>query len=141
MPENQLWLNSDEAANFLEWAHFDEDNEYELRVHLRAMQHSNNMITFDIKAGPENADSQMDGNARELLKVTYLKPLRDAEKELTPGYRSRLAQTGSLHNRRALSDFRAATTLHLDDWYCLKYRQYGQYPHHPAQRPPVRPMH
>jgi len=85
-------LETNEAANFLEWAHFNEHNKYELRVHLKATLHTNNRITFDIKAGPENADMQMDGNARELLKVTYLKPLRDAEQELTPGYRSRLAQ-------------------------------------------------
>lgn len=85
-------LETEEAANFLEWAHFNEDNEYVLRVHLKATQQTNNRITFDIKAGPENADAQMDGNARELLKVTYLKPLRDAQQELTPGYRSRLAQ-------------------------------------------------
>jgi len=85
-------LKPEEAANFLEWAHFNKKDEYELRVHLKATLQSNNRISFDSKAGPENADTQMDGNARELLKVTYLKPLRDAEHELTPGYRSRLAQ-------------------------------------------------
>jgi putative ATP-dependent endonuclease of the OLD family len=85
-------MKPEEAANFLEWSYFNEQNDYELRVHLRATRHSNNRITYDIKAGPENADTQMDGNARELLKVTYLKPLRDAEQELTPSYRSRLAQ-------------------------------------------------
>ena len=85
-------LDINEAANFLEWAHFNEHNKYELRVHLKATRHPNNTITFDVKAGPENADMPMDGNAREFLKVTYLKPLRDAKQELTPGYRSRLAQ-------------------------------------------------
>lgn len=39
----------------------------------------------------------MDGEARELLRTTYLKPLRDAENELTPGRRSRLAQILAAH--------------------------------------------
>ena len=85
-------LEPKEAGNFLEWAYFNENKEYELRICLKANLQINNRITYDIKAGPEGTENQMDGNARELLKVTYLKPLRDAENELTPGYRSRLAQ-------------------------------------------------
>jgi len=81
-----------EAGNFLEWAYFNDEKKYELRVILTANLHANNRIPYDIKAGPQNAETQMDGNAKDLLKVTYLKPLRDAENELTPGYRSRLAQ-------------------------------------------------
>lgn len=34
----------------------------------------------------------MDGAARDMLRLTYLKPFRDAESELSPGYKSRLAQ-------------------------------------------------
>lgn len=40
----------------------------------------------------------MDSDAKALLQVTYLKPLRDAEAEMTPGYRSRLAQILQSHN-------------------------------------------
>jgi putative ATP-dependent endonuclease of OLD family len=86
-----------EAANFLEWGYFNTKNDFELRLLLKVNIQSSNRIIWDLKAGPENAETQMDGNARELLQVTYLKPLRDAETELTPGYRSRLAQILQSH--------------------------------------------
>jgi putative ATP-dependent endonuclease of OLD family len=84
-------LSDEEAGQFLEWGNFDENNEYELKLQMVA-ENQNNRITYEIKAGPDDNGSQLDGKARELLKVTYLKPLRDAESELTPGYRSRIAQ-------------------------------------------------
>lgn len=90
-------FKDEEAANFLEWGYFNKDRKFELRVLLKATLKNNNRIIFDLKSGPENAEIQMDGNARELLKVTYLKPLRDAEAELTPGYKSRLAQILQSH--------------------------------------------
>ena len=40
----------------------------------------------------------MDGEARSRLRVTYLKPLRDAESELTAGRRSRFAQILRAHS-------------------------------------------
>jgi len=40
----------------------------------------------------------MDGDARALLRVTYLKPLRDADAELIPGRRSRFAQILKAHS-------------------------------------------
>ena len=39
----------------------------------------------------------MDSEARNLLKVVYLKPLRDAHTDMTHGYKSRLAQILSSH--------------------------------------------
>lgn len=84
-----------QAGQFLEWIHTiegEEDDEiYELRVWLTATKQGNKVIT-NIRAGIDDDGSFMDGEARDLLRVTYLKPLRDAETELSPGYRSRLAQ-------------------------------------------------
>lgn len=85
-------FTDDEAANFIEWMSFDEEGNYQLTVRLTAKRTITNRIIPDVKAGIEGADVALDGNARDLLRVTYLKPLRDAENELTPGYRSRLAQ-------------------------------------------------
>ncbi|MEI6897634.1 MAG: AAA family ATPase [Psychromonas sp.] len=90
-------FDDSEAANFLEWGYFDSNKQFELRLVLKVNIQNNNRIIWDLKAGPENAESQMDGNARELLQVTYLKPLRDAETELTPGFHSRLAQILQSH--------------------------------------------
>jgi putative ATP-dependent endonuclease of the OLD family len=86
-----------EGAHFLEWLTFGDENKYELRVRLDSKWTENRIVT-DIRAGIDGADLQLDGDARELLRTTYLKPLRDAENELTPGYRSRLAQILKSHH-------------------------------------------
>ncbi|MGI2137409.1 ATP-dependent nuclease [Shewanella baltica] len=91
-------FSADEAAKFIEWGYFNEVKEFELRLFLKTKRLDNDRITWDIKAGPQGAESQMDGDAKALLQVTYLKPLRDAEAEMTPGYRSRLAQILQSHN-------------------------------------------
>lgn len=84
-------FESKEAANFLEWIGFNDKGEYELKVWLTA-ENKDNRVIVNFKAGADSEGSPMDGEARDLLRVTYLKPLRDAEAELTPGYKSRLAQ-------------------------------------------------
>lgn len=89
-------LSPMEAGNFIEWLSFNENDNYELQIRLKAKM-IENRIVVDIRAGLEGADSQLDGAAKELLRTTYLKPLRDAESELTPGYRSRLAQILKSH--------------------------------------------
>ena len=68
------------------------NNDYELTVWLSATRTKENRIITNIKSGADDEGVQLDGEARENLKVTYLKPLRDALSELTPGYKSRLAQ-------------------------------------------------
>lgn len=80
-----------EAANFLEWIGFNDKGEYELKIWLTA-ENKDNRVIVNFRAGADSEGSPMDGEARDLLRVTYLKPLRDAEVELTPGYKSRLAQ-------------------------------------------------
>lgn len=89
-------LSEQEAGLFLEWLSFDEEDNYELIVRLTAKK-VESKITGDriervIKAGPADADNRLEGLVQELLKTTYLKPLRDAKNELKPGFRSRLAQ-------------------------------------------------
>lgn len=80
-----------EAGNFLEWIGFDENNEYVLKVWLSA-EIKDNRIIQEIRAGMDNVGTQLDAGARDLLRVTYLKPLRDAELEMSAGRRSRFAQ-------------------------------------------------
>ncbi len=86
----------EEAGQFLEWIKIDNDKNTnqvikELRVWFTATNINNRIIT-KLKAGIDDEGQFMDGDARDLLRVTYLKPLRDAENELTPGYHSRLYQ-------------------------------------------------
>lgn len=85
-----------QAGSFLEWIGFAENSktaekEYELTVWLTASKKDQSIIT-NIRAGQDDEGAQLDGEAKENLKVTYLKPLRDALSELTPGYKSRLAE-------------------------------------------------
>lgn len=89
-------LTETEAGIFLEWLSFNEVNEYELIIRLTAKKIKNEIVGEKIekfvKAGPANADVRLEGSAKELIKATYLKPLRDAKNELRPGFKSRLAQ-------------------------------------------------
>jgi len=91
---------NNEAANFLEWLGIEKDcdsnDRYFLKVTLNS-ERKDRKITYDIKAGPDEEGIQLDGAARDFLRVTYLKPLRDAERELIPGRRSRLAQILKSH--------------------------------------------
>jgi len=91
---------NNEAANFLEWLGIkknkDGQDHYFLKVTLNA-ERKDRKIIYNIKAGPDDEGIQLDGAARDFLRVTYLKPLRDAERELIPGRRSRLSQILKSH--------------------------------------------
>ena len=96
---------NNEAANFIEWLGIEKDcdgnDRYYLKVTMNA-ERKDRKITYDIKAGPDDEGTQLDGAARDFLRVTYLKPLRDAESELIPGRRSRLAQILKSHEAFSL---------------------------------------
>lgn len=91
---------NNEAANFLEWLGIEKNkdgqDQYFLKVTLNA-ERKDRKIIYNIKAGPDDEGIQLDGAARDFLRVTYLKPLRDAERELIPGRRSRLSQILKSH--------------------------------------------
>ncbi len=93
-------VKNNEAANFLEWLGIEKNkdglDQYFLKVTLNA-ERKNRKVSYNIKAGPDDEGSQLDGAARDFLRVTYLKPLRDAERELIPGRRSRLSQILKSH--------------------------------------------
>ncbi|WP_152568674.1 AAA family ATPase, partial [Microvirga sp. BSC39] len=94
-------LSDKEAGAFLEWLSFDEEGKYSLRLILRVEKRKNeNGIEYldrRLLAGEEDFESRLDVEARNLLKVTYLKPLRDASAELKPGFRSRLVHILKAH--------------------------------------------
>lgn len=82
-------LSDLEAGQFIEWLTFNGYGENELIIRLTAKLTTKKILVY-LAAGEENLDTRFD--ARELLRVTYLKPLRDAEQELSSGYHSRFAQ-------------------------------------------------
>ncbi len=84
-----------EAKNFIEWLTFEKDDDgnvvYRLTLHFRAWR-ENKRIYTELKAGSEDNGINMDAKARELLKCVYLRPLRDAAKEMRSGRNSRISQ-------------------------------------------------
>jgi len=85
-------LNPTEAAFFLEWLSFDDENDFYLKITLRAKKMANGKPYYTIYAGADEDSGVLQGEAKEKLRVTYLKPLRDAEFELTPKRNSRFSQ-------------------------------------------------
>jgi len=91
---------NDEAKNFLEWLgiekNIDGEDQYFLRVSLKG-ERIGRKVVWEVKAGSDEVGIQLASEARDLLRAIYLKPLRDAESELIPGKRSRLAQILDSH--------------------------------------------
>ncbi|WP_051359430.1 ATP-dependent nuclease [Paucisalibacillus globulus] len=84
----------EEAKHFLEWLHIEKVEEtptYSLKVIFSAKR-KDKKIYHDITAGGIDTGKYLNGEARNLLKTTFLKPLRDAEIEMTSRRNSRLSQ-------------------------------------------------
>lgn len=92
-------LTESEAARFLEWLSF-EDSKPVLELTLCAKQslRSNRsgvkvpVVDVTTRSGPKGEGRPAEGEIRSFLRLTYLKPLRDAEMEMTAGRGSRLSQ-------------------------------------------------
>ena len=83
-----------EAKNFIEYLSFEKDGEgmrYYLQLHYRAWREGNR-IYEELRVGDVDDGITIDGKARDLLRAVYLKPLRDAEREMSAGRRSRISQ-------------------------------------------------
>lgn len=93
-------LSPEEASAFLEWLSIS-GGKYYLKLTLigRRKEKSNSLsdVYYDIKAGEDEESGMISGEAKNKLKVTYLKALRDAEYELAPRRGSRLSQILGAH--------------------------------------------
>ena len=90
-------LSEQDSGLFWEWLSWNEDKtKYLLKVWLH-VKRKDNVIAPSFSAGIEGQAERMDSEARDLLKVVYFKPLRDALTEMTHGYKSRLAQILGAH--------------------------------------------
>lgn len=91
-------FTNEQAGLFLEWltlVETDEGTEYSLSMTYTARIVDGRIIK-EIKVGGEEG-TYLPSEAHELLRAVYLKPLRDAERELSPGRASRLAQILKSH--------------------------------------------
>lgn len=94
-------LNNNEAANFTEWLSWKgtgEEAEPILKLIYEVNRTENKIFASDIKAGITPEGSMLTSEAKEYLKTTYLKPLRDAKNELIPKKNSRLSQIFQEHD-------------------------------------------
>jgi putative ATP-dependent endonuclease of OLD family len=87
---------SDEVArHFTEWLGWEGSGEMAkpiLRLIFDVTRQGNRILPSDVKAGFDDGGFELTADAKEYLKATYLKPLRDAENELVPKQNSRLSQ-------------------------------------------------
>ncbi|MCZ2085051.1 MAG: AAA family ATPase [Flavobacteriales bacterium] len=88
-------LTPNEAKNFTEWLGWTgtgEEAKPFLKLNYDVQRRAEKIIAVDIKAGVDEDGYQLTAEAKEYLKATYLKPLRDAENELVAKRNSRLSQ-------------------------------------------------
>lgn len=91
-------LDTIEAKNFTEWLGWKKDKDGKVSCYLRLILDvrrsiaNNKIIPSDVKAGVDPIGYQLTAEARDFLKITYLRPLRDAQSELVPRKNSRLSQ-------------------------------------------------
>ena len=88
-------LSDDEAKNFTEWLGWIGEGESAkpfLRLIYDVRKVNERISPSDVLAGVDEEGYPLTAEAREYLKITYLKPLRDAENELVAKRNSRLSQ-------------------------------------------------
>jgi len=102
-------LSDSEAARFLEWLSLTEGKPIlEITLRARRVERTNKigvkvwMVDASTRTGPNGQGKAVDGEIRSFLRLTYLKPLRDADAEMAAGRGSRLSQL--LINHPAFKD-------------------------------------
>lgn len=95
-------LNPDQEATALEWLTHEADGSRSLIIHLQARWippqiDKRGRVDVITRSGLDGAGPEIGVAVRELVRATYLRPLRDAEAELRPGRQSRLSQILGAH--------------------------------------------
>lgn len=110
-------LSPDQEASVLEWLTLEKDGTCSLILHLEAHYRppqatKRARVDTVVRTGTNGTGPEVGYAVRELVRATYLRPLRDAEAELRPGRQSRLSQILGAHNDIAgqeLNDFDKAS--------------------------------
>lgn len=99
-------LEEKEAKNFLEWLNSEDgedgQKQFYLRIFLKAERGKNRIFCDGAKAGADDEGKYFEARARDYLRITYLKPLRDAEQEMDSRKNSRLSQV--LYSHKAFEE-------------------------------------
>lgn len=106
-------LSKEQQATVLEWLTLETDGSCSLIIHLQAKFYPAKAprrarVDMQLRAGKDGAGQEIGYAVRELIRATYLRPLRDAEAALRSGRQSRLSQILAAHNEIAgqeINDF------------------------------------
>ncbi|MBJ2124343.1 ATP-dependent endonuclease [Flavobacterium sp. IB48] len=101
-------ISDKEGKHFIEWSGWGEEEvdingkmvkqiRPKLILNYQAEVRDNRVIPSDVKAGMDGIGNLLNAEAREYLKCTYLKALRDADSELTAKKNSRLSEILQKH--------------------------------------------
>lgn len=95
-------LSPDQEAAVLEWLTHEADGSRSLVIHLQARWvppqiNRRGRVDAITRSGRDGVGPEIGAAVRELVRATYLRPLRDAEAELRPGRQSRLSQILGAH--------------------------------------------
>ncbi|PYC29603.1 ATP-dependent endonuclease [Aquipseudomonas alcaligenes] len=95
-------LDPAQEASVLEWLTHEENGSRSLIIHLQARWvppkgNKRGRVEAVTCAGRNGTGQEIGTAVRELIRATYLRPLRDAEAELRPGRQSRLSQILAAH--------------------------------------------
>ena len=95
-------LTADQEAALLEWLTFEADGTTSLYLTLQARWITGTpkrraRVESEVRCGVDGTGAELGAAAREMVRTTYLRPLRDAEHELRPGRASRLSQILGAH--------------------------------------------
>ncbi len=88
-------LSTAEGKHFTEWLDWvgvGAASIPRLTVFYEVTRKDDRILPSDIKAGADADGHQLNAEARDYLRITYLKPLRDAKADLVPRRNSRLSQ-------------------------------------------------
>lgn len=94
-------IKPEEAKNFVEWLGWENDGQKNipiLRLIYQVEKKGKRILPADVQAGMDEIGFPLNAEAKEYLKTTYLKALRDADNELIAKKNSRLSQIFQGHN-------------------------------------------
>lgn len=112
-----MGLTTDEAKNFTEWLGWDGEGEETkpiLRLIYEVERKNDRILPSDIKAGMDETGYPLNAEARDYLKSTYLKALRDADAELVAKKNSRVSQILQGHD---LFKKKAGVPHEFEGWF------------------------
>ncbi len=106
-------LSAEQESAVLEWLTYEKDGSCSLILNLQARRQPpqakrRSRVETIVRTGRNGSGPEIGSAVRELIRATYLRPLRDAEAELKPGRQSRLSQILGAHDlvaEQGQSDF------------------------------------